>query len=138
MKLIDKIKQNAVGDFILLVIACACFLTFFLIFLFYGSFMASCKWELRRYWKSVSVSLDKTLNVSGKYALNQALAHEPVFGNDLQTVSTAMYFARLHKYGEKWENRINKVDDDHFEKSAASHFKDIENEYKRLLKSASQ
>ncbi len=132
MKLIDKIKQNAIGDFILLVIACACFLTFFLIFLVYGSFMASCKWELRKFWKSVSVSLDKTLNVSGKYALNQALAHEPVFGNDLQTVSTAMYFARLQKYGKKWEGRVNKLDDDHFKKSFENHKQQIETEYKSL------
>lgn len=132
MRLIDKIKQNAIGDFILLVIACVCMLVFFLVFLAYGSFMAAKKWELRKFWKSVAVSLDKTLNVSGKYALNQAMSHEPVFGNPLQTVSTAMFFGRLHKFGKKWEERINKVDQEHFKKSFYNHKAEIQKEWELI------
>ena len=134
MKLIDKIKQNAIGDFLLLLIACACMLVFFFVFLIYGSFMASCKWELRKFWKDVSVSLDKAMNVTGKYALNQAMSHEPVFGNGLQTVSTAMFFGRLHDFGKKWWDRIDKIDKEHFKKSFYNHKEIIQKEIELINK----
>ena len=120
-------------EFILLILSYLLKKVFGLIFLVYGSFMAACKWELKAYWLKVSIANDKQLNVVGKYALNQALAHEPVFGNDLMTVSAAMHEARLHDYGKKWEGRIDKLDKDHFEKSFESHKKEIEKEYNRLF-----
>lgn len=119
-------------ELILLILSYLLKKVFGLVFLVYGSFMAACKWELKDYWKRVAVANDKQLNVVGKYALNQALSETPVFGNDLQTVSTAMHIARLHNFGKKWERRINKLDFNHFEKSFISHKLQIEKEYKSL------
>lgn len=95
--------------------------------------MASMKWELRAYWKEVSIINDKQLNVTGKYALNQALSETPVFGNPLQTVSTAMYLAKLHKFGKWWEKKINKWDKNHFQKSYESHKRTIRREFENIL-----
>lgn len=120
-------------EFALLILSYLCKKIIGTIFLIYGSFMAACRWELRAYWKGVAIINDKQLNVVGKYALNQALAHEPVFGNPLMTVSAAMHEARLHKYGKKWEGRVNKLDDDHFYKAFQSHKNTIKTEYNRLF-----
>lgn len=126
-------------EFVLLFISVFCIVVFYLIFLLYGILMASRKWELLSYLRAVNVINDKTLNVTGKYALNQAMSHEPVFGNGLQTVSTAMFFARLHDFGKKWWNRIEKVEQEHFKKSFYSHKeviqKEIEliNKYEKLI-----
>lgn len=95
--------------------------------------MSLCKWELRKYLKDVSIINDKYLNVVGKYALNQALSENEVFGNPLQSVSTGMYFARLHKFGKFWERFVNRLDKDHFIKSKESHEKAIATEYNNIL-----
>ena len=80
----------------------------------------------------VSIINDVYLNVVGKYALNQSLCHEPVFGNRTQTVSAAMYKARLHKFGKFWERFVNKLDNNHFEKAYINHKELIKKEFDTL------
>lgn len=120
-------------EFVLLIVSLICKTVFALVFFCYGCFMASCKWELRKYLKEVAIVIDVYLNVVGKYALNQALCHEPVFGNRLQTVSAAMYIARLHKFGKFWERFVNRLEKDHFKKAHHNHCETIKKEYTKIL-----
>lgn len=83
----------------------------------------------------VSIINDVYLNVVGKYALNQSLCHEPVFGNRTQTVSAAMYKARLHRFGKFWFWFVEKLDKNHFYKAYINHKKLIINEYESIYAS---
>jgi ABC-type sugar transport system permease subunit len=120
------------AEFLLLIISVWCMVVFYAIFLAYGIYMSFRKWELLSYLRGVNVSNDKTLNVAGKYALNQSMSENPVFGNHLHTVSKAMCEGRLHKFGKFWNWFLNKLDKDHIKKAHDKHVADITAEYERL------
>lgn len=120
-------------ELVLILVSHLCKKVFSLIFFLYGCFMASIRWELKAYLKEVAIINDVYLNVVGKYALNQALCHEPVFGNRLQTVSAAMAKARLHKFGMFWHRFVEWLEKDHFKKADENHVKAISAEHKKIL-----
>lgn len=103
------------------------------VFWLHGSWIALKRGELTKYWHSVAVSNDMNLNVKGKYLLNQRLSDNEVFGNPLMTVSAAKHLARSTNAGNKWKNRINKLDEDHFAKAYESYKKQITKAYNELL-----
>jgi len=120
------------AEFLLLIVSVWCMVVFYAIFLAYGIFMASKKWELLSYLRRVNVSNDKTLNTAGGYALNQSMSENPVFGNHLHTVSKAMHEGLLHKFGKFWNRVLNKLDKDHIKKAHDKHVAEITAEYERL------
>lgn len=104
-----------------------------LAFLIHGSYIAIKRWEFLRYLEDVAIINDVWLNVVGKYSIHQAISENPVFGSRLQTISAAMYLAKLHNFGIWCGIQVEKLDENHFEKAFNNHKEIIKKEYEFLF-----
>jgi hypothetical protein len=107
---------------------------FQLIFFLIGVIVSSCRWELKTYLKEIAIVNDVYLNVVGQHSLNGVLSTNGTgFGSRLQTVSAAMGWIKLTKFGKYCSKLLSKKDKDHCEKALAFHKENIIKEYNKFI-----